>query len=195
MSSDSDQGRPSFRFRQQFSRLKDKAKDKVLKRNITAFVHQNLTADDDDDSSSSRSIIRNYAHKYKEILQNKTQYQSLIGKIEERFEPQENVTYPKGFYDSLFSPETANDVYLQTALISLWVIALLSLLPTIIVIFLPSNDRPKKGSSNSRSTNMIFFHIFLCELLYLLYVLLAMINVSQDYQLAPRLCDLANYGE
>ena len=200
MSTEPDQHRPSFRFRDKFSRLKDRVKDKIkdkaIKHNVTMFVHHNLTSNDTQENytPSSRHGFRQHMHHAKEVLKNKTHYESIKhkvkDKIDEKFDLHHNKTYPKGFYDSLFSPETENDVYLQTALICLWVIAVLCIIPTIIVIFLPA----KKKKATTTSTNMIFFHIFLCELCYLTYVLLAMINVAKDFRLGSLFCDFANYG-
>ena len=199
MSADSDKPQPSFRFRDQFSRLKEKVKDKVkdkaIKHNITAFVHHNITANDTHETDGSRHGFRQQLHQYKEALKNKTHYESfkdkIKDKIDDKFNLNDNKTYPKGFYDSLFSPETENDVYMKTALICLWALAVCCIIPTLIVIFLPA----KKGSTRpTSSTNMIFFHVFLCELFYLSYVLLAMINVAQEFHLPSTLCDVANYG-
>ena len=211
MSADSDQPRPSFRFRDQFSRLKDKVKEKVkdkaIKHNITAFVHHNLTSNDTQESDGSRHGFRQQLHQYKEALKNKTHYNSFKDKIKEKIDDKlnlnDNKTYPKGFYDALFSPETENDVYLKTALICLWALAVLCIIPTLIVIFLPGKKQETKptprakakSSSSGSSTNMIFFHVFLCELFYLIYVLLAMINVAQDFHLPATFCDVANYGK
>jgi hypothetical protein len=200
MSTDPDNPRPSFRFRDKFSRLKDRVKDKIkdrtIKHNVTLIVHQNLTSNDTNDNYShgSRHGFRQHMHHYKDVLKNKTHYESIKHKIKDKIDDKldlhHNKTYPKGFYDSLFSPETENDVYLKTALICLWVIALLCIIPTIIVIFLPA----KKKKKTTTSINMIFFHVFLCELFYLSYVLLAMINVAKDFRLGSSLCDFANYG-
>jgi hypothetical protein len=192
MSSDPDRSRPSFRFRDKFSHLKEKIKDKAIKHNITLFVHKNLTSDND--NQTSHRGFRERIHGLKDTVKNKTHYESIKDKIktkiDDKFDLHDNKTYPKGFYDSLFSPDTENDVYLQTALICLWVIAVLCIIPTIIVIFLPA----RKKKSTTSSTNMIFFHVFLCELFYLMYILLAMINVAKDFRLGPLLCDFANYG-
>jgi len=196
MSTDPENPRPSFRFRDKFSRLKDRVKDKIkdksIKHNVTLFVHQNLTSNDTNDGS--RHGFRQQMHNIKDVLKNKTHYQEfkdkITDKIDDKFDLHHNKTYPKGFYDSLFSPETENDYYLQTALICLWVIAVLCIIPTIVVIFLPA--RKKNGTTTS--TNMIFFHVFFCELCYLSYILLAMINVAKDFQLGSTLCDYANYG-
>jgi hypothetical protein len=154
---DTEHHRPSFRFRDKFSRLKDRVKDKVkdkaIKHNITLFVHQNLTSNDsyDEYSHSTRHGFRGQMHRFKDVLKNKTHYDEfkdkIKHKIDDKFDLHDNKTYPKGFYDSLFSPETENDVYLQTALICLWVIALLCIIPTIIVIFLP--DKKKKTTTTS----------------------------------------------
>lgn len=200
MSDGSDAPRPSFRFRDKFSRMKervkDKLKDKAIKHNITRFVQHNFTSDDlhGEYTTTPRHGFRQHMHHYKDVLKNKTHYESIKhrikDKIDDKLDLHDNKTYPKGFYDSLFSPETENDAYLQTALVSLWVIALLCIIPTIVVIFLPA----RKKTRNTTSTNMIFFHVFLCELCYLTYVLLAMINVSKDFRMGPLLCDIANYG-
>ena len=151
------------------------------------LANQNLTSNE----THSRHGFRQHMHHVKDVLKNKTHYDSVKAQIKDKFDDKfgshENKTYPKGFYDSLFSPETENDVYLQTALICLWSIALLCIIPTLIVVFLPKKDKKS-------STNMIFFHVFLCELFYLAYVLLAMINVAQDFRLVSLLCDFANYG-
>lgn len=194
---DSDNDRPSFRFRDKYHRLKDKlkykVKDKAIKHNITYFIHQNLTATDtpNDYSQTTRHGFRGQMHHMKDVLKNKTHYdsfkQKIKGKIDENFDIHDNKTYPKGFYDSLFSPETENDVYLQTALMCLWVIALLCIIPTLVIVFLPLKKK-------KTSTNMIFLHVFLCEICYLFYIFLAMINVSKDFRLASFLCDIANYG-
>ncbi|CAF2751392.1 unnamed protein product [Rotaria sp. Silwood2] len=200
MSVDSDRRQSSFRFRDKFShykdRVKEKIKDKTIKHNITLIAHQNLTSDDTIDhyDHTTRHGFRQQMHHMKDVFKNKTHYSEIKdkikGKIDDKLDLHGNKTYPKGFYDSLFSPETENDVYLQTALICLWVIALLCIIPTIIVILLPA----KKKKATTTSTNMIFFHIFLCEIFYLSYVLLAMINVAKEFRLGPFLCDFANYG-
>lgn len=200
MSTDSEHRQPSFRFRDRLSRLKDRVKDKVkdkaIKHNITLFVHQNFTSNNthEDYSHTTRYGFRQHMHHYKDVLKNKTHYESIKDKIkdkiDDKFDLHHNKTYPKGFYDSLFSPESENDVYLQTALICLWVIAVLCIIPTIIIIFLPA----RKKNGKTTSTNMIFFHVFFCELCYLSYVLLAMINVAKDFRLGSTLCDYANYG-
>ena len=191
---DSEHHRPSFRFRDKFHRLKDRVKDKIrdkgVKHNVTMFIHQNLTSNDTLDDHSHRHGFRERMHHYKDVLKNKTHYESFKHKIEDKLDLHDNKTYPKGFYDSLFSPETENDVYLQTALICLWSLAVLCIIPTIIVIFYPG----KKKARTATSINMIFFHVFLCELCYLSYILLAMINVKKDFHLAETLCDFANYG-
>ena len=200
MSTDSGHHRPSFRLREKVSRLKDRVKekirDKAIRHNVTLFVHQNLTGNESSEaySQTTRHGFRYRMHHIKDVLKNKTHYESIKDKIkdkiDDKFDLHHNKTYPKGFYDSLFSPESENDVYLQTALICLWVIAILCIIPTIIVIFLPA----RKKTGVTTSTNMIFFHIFFCELCYLTYILLAMINVAKDFRLGSIFCDIANYG-
>lgn len=193
---DSEHPRPSFRFRDKLSRLKDRMKDKIrdkaIRHNMTQLIHQNLTSNEtnDDYSSSHRHGFRQRMHHMKDVLKNKTHYESFKHKIEDKLDLHDNKTYPKGFYDSLFSPESENDVYLQTALICLWCLAVLCIIPTIVVIFLPA----RKKARTTTSSNMIFFHVFICELCYLSYVLLAMINVKKDFRLGETLCDFANYG-
>jgi hypothetical protein len=198
MSTDTEPHRPSFRFRDKFSRLKDRLKDKVrdkaIKHNFTSLIHHNLTSNDTN-TDYSHATRHGFRQQMKDVLKNKTHYESIKDKIktkiDEKFDLHDNKTYPKGFYDSLFSPENENDVYLQTALICLWVIAILCIIPTIIVIFLPAR---KKNGTTTTSTNMIFLHVFFCELCYLTYVLLAMINVAKDFRLGETFCDFANYG-
>ncbi|CAF3491315.1 unnamed protein product [Rotaria socialis] len=197
MSDDSEPHRPSFRFRDKLSRfkerVKEKVRDKVNKHHIATYIHENFTSTDAN-HHVSRHGFRQHLHEIKDAFKNKTHYgeikEKIKHKIDAKLDLHDNKTYPKGFYDSLFSPETENEVYLQTALICLWAVAILCIIPTIIVIFLPS----KKQKQSKSSTNMIFFHVFLCEVFYLIYILLAMINVAQDFRLGPSLCDVANYG-
>lgn len=192
MSFDSEKNhRSSFGFRQQFSRLKDKVKEKAIRRNLTIFTHyRNLTTDDSAESSTIRSGFRQQFHQYKQILKNKTHYEQIKTEIKDKFDEkfgnEQNRTYPKGFYDSIFSPESENEVYFQTAIICLWSIALLAVIPTLVVTLWPKRRT---------SSNMIFFHVFLCELSFLFYIFLAMINVFQDFKLTSLFCDIANYGK
>ncbi|CAF2103734.1 unnamed protein product [Rotaria magnacalcarata] len=197
MSDDSEPHRPSFRFRDKLSRFKERVKEKVRdkanKHNIATYIHENFTSTDTN-HHVSRHGFRQHMHEIKDAFKNKTHYEAIKEKvkhkIDDKIDLHDNKTYPKGFYDSLFSPETENEVYLQTALVCLWAVAILCIIPTIIVIFLPSKNQKARKSS----TNMIFFHVFLCEVFYLIYILLAMINVAQDFRLGPSLCDVANYG-
>lgn len=194
------ESRSPFRFREHLSGVKEKVKEKAIKHNITLFVHRNLTADgSDEDQSHSRFGFRQQMHRIKDVVKNKTHYQEIKDKIkdkiDEKLNQHENQTYPKGFYDQLFSPETENDVYLQTVVICLWAIALLVIIPTIIFVFLPGKKPAGQSRAPSRTINMIFFHVFLCELCYLIYVLLAMVNVAQEFRLVSFFCDIANYGK
>ena len=200
MSINSNNHRLSFRLHEKFShltdRVKDKIRDKAVKHNVSLLVHHNLTSNGTNRNYTTDSLFgfRQQFRNIKDTFKNKTHYDEikdkLKNKIDETFDLNDNRTYPKGFYDSLFSPETENDVYFETAIICLWVIALLCIIPTIIVIFLPT----RKMKISTTSTNMIFFHVFLCEFFYLMYILLAMINVAKNFRLAPILCDIANYG-
>jgi len=87
MSTDSDQQRPSFRFRDKFSRLKDKVKDKIkdkaIRHNVSLIVHQNLTSNDTD---TSRHGFRQHMHHYKDVLKNKTHYESIKDKIKDKID-------------------------------------------------------------------------------------------------------------
>ena len=191
------ESRSSFRFRDRISSFKDKIKDKAIKRNITLFVEKNFTSDQsDEEHSHSRFGFRQKIHHAKEILKNKTHYEEIKDKIKDKIEPHDNQSYPKGFYDSLFSPESENDYYVTSAVICLVVIAFLVIIPTIILTCFPERKEKKtKKSTSSSSINMIFFHIFICELCYLVYILFAMINVGQDFHLNWFACDIANYGQ
>lgn len=203
MSDDREPHRSSFRFRERFShfkdRVKDKVKEKAIKHNISLIVHEHVTSTGRSEYSS-RHGFRQQMHHMKDVLKNKTHYHEIKDKIKDKIEDKldlkENQTFTKGFYDTLFSPENENEVYLQTALICLWVIALLCIIPTIIITLAPTKKKKFEGKKKSEtsSSNMIFFHVFLCELCYLTYVLLAMINVAKDFRLGSFLCDVANYG-
>ncbi|CAF0799230.1 unnamed protein product [Didymodactylos carnosus] len=192
--------RPSLRERikSPFSRAKEKVKEKVKEKaaqhNITFFIPHNFSNDSNDTSHHHHRFHRPHIsqtfHGIKDALKNKTKIF-----VDEKLDLHSNKT---GFYDSLFSPKTENDYYLMTALICLWVIASLCIIPSIIIVFTTSktkkdDDKSKKKDSGA-STNMIFIHIFICELFYLIFVLLAMINAYKDFTLGPNICDIANYG-
>ncbi|UJR27166.1 hypothetical protein I4U23_008464 [Adineta vaga] len=178
----SSESRPSIR-----GYFKSKIKQN-LKTNVTSSIRERLISND------TYHHMRDKYHNYTDIAKNRTGFDKLMNKtktlLPNVFSSKENETYPKGFYDSLFSPRTAEDVYFEVAVLCLWTIAILSILPTIITIFI----RAKKKSSETMGVKMIFFHIFLCELLYLIYILLSMINVAQNFQLNSVICDFANYG-
>lgn len=91
----------------------------------------------------------------------------------------------EGFFDSLFYTETADETYFKVLIICLWIIAFLVILVTLPNFVL---------SVNRTTAKMIRFHIYLCELFYLIYILLSMINVEMNFQLQATLCDLANHG-
>jgi hypothetical protein len=84
MSSDSDRSRPSFRFRDKFSHLKEKIKDKAIKHNITLFVHKNLTSDND--NQTSHRGFRERIHGLKDTVKNKTHYESIKDKIKTKID-------------------------------------------------------------------------------------------------------------
>ena len=175
MSSDS---QPSFR-----AYWKGKVK-KIIKPNITSYIREQLI------SNETYSKYQDF----KVIAKNRTDFDNIRNKTRELipdiFSGNKNQTYPKGFYDSLFSTETDNEIYIKAAIICLWVIAILCIIPIIITIFKPD----RRAAKERTGARKIFFHIFLCEFLYLIYIFLSMINVAQGFQLNSFLCEVANYG-
>ncbi len=180
MSSDA---QPSFR-----TYLKGKIKTGI-KPNITASIRERLI------SNETYQNVREKYHNFTDTAKDKTGIRTLMNKTRELlpgvFRSNDSETSRKGFYDSLFSPQTEDDVYIKVTVICLWVIAILCIIPTIITLFIPARNKQMKTAG----VKMIFFHIFLCEFFYLIYILLSMINVAQDFQLNAVLCDIANYGE
>ena len=96
-----------------------------------------------------------------------------------------NTPIAEGFLDSLFDTQTPDETYFKVLVICLWIIAFLLILFTLPNFLLPGRRT---------NTKLIHFHIYLCELFYLIYILLSMINVGMNFQLRSTLCDLANYG-
>lgn len=175
--------RPSLR-----ARLSSKIKD-VIKPNVSSSIREKIISDDA--YQDLRNKYRNFTDDAKDLpgigkILNKTK--SFASNL---IPSNDTKTSPKGFYDSLFNPQTEEDTYFKTAVICLWVIAVLCIIPTIITIFLPSK---RIGTKRTHGINMIFFHIFLCEFFYLFYILLSMINVALNFQMARFLCEFANYG-
>ena len=180
MSSDS---RPSFR-----TYFKDKIKTGI-KPNITSSIRQSFISND------TYHNVREKYHNFTDTAKDRTGINKIMNKTKELlpgvFRSNNNETSRKGFYDSLFSPQTEDDVYIKVAIICLWIIAILCIIPTIITLFIPSRNKQTKKTG----VKMIFFHIFLCEFFYLIYILLSMINVALNFQLNAVLCDIANYGK
>ncbi|CAF0845660.1 unnamed protein product [Adineta ricciae] len=178
----STESRPSFR-----GFFKDKIK-KPFKSNFTSSIRERLN------SSNSYHDLRDKYHDYADVAKNRTGFDKLVNKTKQilptTFVSKENETYPKGFYDSIFSPQTAEDIYLETAVLCLWTIAMICIIPTFITMFMPSKNK----SNGTMGVKMVFFHIFLCEFFYLIYILLSMINTAQQFQLNSVMCDFANYG-
>jgi hypothetical protein len=180
MSSDS---QPSFR-----SYSKKKLK-KIFAPNITSSsIRERII------SNETYQKILEKPRNYTNTIVDRTGLDKFINKtkswIPDRFTSDNNSTSSKGFFDSLFDPQTVNDVYLKVAIICLWVIAMLCILTTIITIFISVI----KTRGKTMNVKMIFFHLFLCEFCYLIYILLSMINVGQDFQLNSFWCDIAKYG-
>lgn len=174
--------RPSFRG------FKDKIKQKI-KSNTTTSIRERLV------SNETYHHVRDKYHNLTDAAKNQPSISKLLNKtkslLPSTFTSKGNDTTPKGFYDSLFADDTTDGVYFKTAIICLWAIALLCIVPTIIGMFIPTKGKPSK----TLGVRMIFFHIFVCELCYLIYILLSMINVAQDFQLNAFMCDFANYGQ
>ena len=179
MSSDS---RPSFR-----AYSKDKFRQ-VFKPNLTSSIRERINSNDlvNDIREKSKNFTDN-AKQIIEIDKIKNYTKQIIPNV---FKQDDNSTIPKGFYDSLFSPQTENDVYLKVTIICLWIIAILCIISTIITMFI------SMGSNKTKTfgVRMIFFHIFLCEFCYLIYILLSMINVGLNFKLNRFWCDIAKYG-
>lgn len=175
MSSDS---RPSFRT---YSKNKFK---QLIKSNITSSIISNETL----------NKIREKSHNFTDNAKDLVHYETIKNKtksfIPDVFKQNENITSVKGFFDSLFSPQTENDVYLKAAIICLWVIAMLFIILTMITMFITS----RKSSKETNATKMIFLHLFLAEFCYLIYILFSMINVGLDFQLNSTCCYIAKYG-
>lgn len=178
MSADS---RPSFRA---YSKKKFQ---KLLDANITSSIRERIP---------SNGTVKIFAEKSRNLTNNiieRTGAGAILNKTKSwlPFAPPSNGTasIPKGFFDSLFAPETVNDVYFKVAIMCIWGIAMLCILTTIITMFIPVSTN-KKGTMGVK---MLFLHIFLCELCYLIYIMLSMINVGLDFQLGSFWCDVAEY--
>ena len=112
-------------------------------------------------------------------------------KIGEKLGSDDNSTTPKGFFDSLFYHKAADDVYLKTVIICLWVVAMLCIISTIITMFRGILIRGEQ----TKGIRRFYIHIFLCEFCYLIYILLSMINVALDLRLNFFFCNIGKYGE
>lgn len=173
--------RPSFR-----QSAKEKFR-KVISSNKTSSIREKITANEvyQDLSEKSRNLTKTIAEK--------TGLDAAINKTKSIFSSQTlsngNDTIPKGFFDSLFSPQTTNDLYMKVAIICLWIVAVLCILTTIITMFVSIKNNGRKNAS----TRWIFLHVFVCELCYLIYVLLSMINVGLNFQLNAFWCDIGKY--
>lgn len=175
----SDSSRPSFRA---YSKNKFK---QVFKSNLTQSIISSEKLD------KIRTKSENFTDKVKDVIHYDEIKNKTKSMIPERFQTKnENVTSVKGFFDSLFSPETEIDVYFKVAIICLWVIAMLFVLVTIITIFITY----RRSQTKINVIKMIFFHIFLAEFFYLIYILLSMINVAMNFQLNHIWCNIAEYG-
>jgi hypothetical protein len=170
---------------------RDSARNKInqiTKSNITSSIRERVI------SNETYTKIREKSHNFTDTAKDLVDVGKIKnitkGVIPSVFKPNENLTSPKGFYDSLFSPQTENDVYLKVAIICLWVIAMLCIILTIITILIPIVTKRMKTSG----VKMIFLHIFLCEFCYLIYILLSMINVALSFQLNSFWCTIAKYG-
>ncbi|CAF2039516.1 unnamed protein product [Rotaria magnacalcarata] len=172
MASDS---QPSFR-----ASLKTKFRE-VIKPNMTSSIREQF---------NSADTYKNFTNMVKDLPGVGTIINKTKGIIPGVFSSSDNKTFAKGFYDSVFSAETENDIYFKVATMCLWIIAILCIIPTIITICTPV----KKYGIKACGTKMIFLHILICELFYLIYILLSMINVAQNFQLINLFCNFANYG-
>ncbi|CAF3643525.1 unnamed protein product [Rotaria socialis] len=172
MASDS---QPSFR-----ASLKAKFRE-VIKPNMTSSIREQF---------KSADTYKNFTNMVKDLPGVGTIINKTKGIIPGVLPSNDNKTFAKGFYDSVFSAETENDVYFKVAIMCLWIIAILCIIPTIITICTPV----KKYGITANGTKMIFLHILICELFYLIYILLSMINVAQNFQLINLFCNFANYG-
>ncbi|CAF0909296.1 unnamed protein product [Rotaria sp. Silwood1] len=179
MSSDS---QPSLR-----AHWKAKIKN-IVKPNITSSIRERLIPND------TYHDLREKYQNFTDIAKDRTGIGMIINKtktlIPGVISSNNNQTFSKGFYDSLFNPQTTEDVYFKVAIVCLWVIAILCIIPTIITICILF----KRYGLRKNSVKMIFFHIFLCELFYLIYILLSMINVARNFQLGNLFCSFANYA-
>ena len=101
------------------------------------------------------------------------------------FQRNEKSTTQLGFFDSMFTSEETEELYLRIGAIILWIFAFISLLLAIGFLI----------KSKKSEFRMILIHILFYEFFYLSYILFSMINVAMDYRLNPMLCDFANYGK
>lgn len=183
---------------------------KILPSNITSGSIPGRIVSDE-----TKNKIRNFANNTMEktgtgafISEAKNKAQNITNKVieqtgagafingtktrfKETFSSDDNSTIPKGFFDSLFSPQTADDVYLKTAIICLWTIAMLCIISTIIAMFKGITKKEERTTGIRR----FLIHIFLCEFCYLIYILLSMINVALDFKLNFFFCGIGKYGE
>lgn len=173
---------PSFR-----TFVQSKVK-KVIKPNITSSIREHIKSED------AYEHLREKYHNLTDTIKDQPSIQAILNKTKEYmpnpFSSNDNQTSPKGFYDSIFSAETEQDVYFKVAIICLWIVAMLFIIPTIITTVIPVS----KYHIRPTGVKMIFLHILLCEFFYLVYIFLSMINVALDFQLASIFCRFANYG-
>ena len=173
--------RPSFR-------LSAKNKfQKLVSSNRTSSFRERLISNETYEALSDKS--RNLT----KTVFDKTGLDAVINKTKS-FLPSnpfsnKSINSSKGFFDALFSPQTVDDLYLKVAIICLWVVAIFCVITTIITMFVSIRSKNKKNSV----TRWVFFHIFLCELCYLIYILLSMINVGLDFHLNSFWCDIGKY--
>jgi hypothetical protein len=160
-------------------RFRDFANDAIERTGTETFVNK----------------TKDKAHDIANTLSEQKHIGSFINKTKDGIkgilQPDDDSTVAKGFFDSLFYPQTANDVYLKTAIICLWVVALLCIISTVITMFRGILIRGEQTTGIRR----FYIHLFLCEFCYLIYILLSMINVALDFQLNFFFCNIGKYGK
>ncbi len=160
-------------------RINDFANDAIERTGTGTFLNK------------TKDKVHDIANTLSEQIHIGTFINKIIDGIKGMLRSDDNSTISIGFFDSLFYPQTTNDVYLKTAIICLWVIAMLCIISTIIMMFIGFFIQKKQATGIRR----FFIHILLCEFCYLIYILLSMINVALDFRLHFLFCNIGKYGE
>lgn len=91
-----------------------------------------------------------------------------------------------GFFDSIFSATIEQDFFFKLIVFLLALFGTILLILTFVALFY------LKGRNGVKA---MFFHIFLCELFYLIIFSFSALNVFLEFRLNQNFCVIANLGE